>query len=168
MKVLYIICLFTLTTAFINKKYLFNKYKRTNNLLDLYVSNSLCNENNTNNKVNEEKIPEYVFYLSGYEYSKYLKQNLNNMSGVDMRISENTTENTKLLEKIMRNSILFYLLKSIESNVSEIKKIEELNSKSFVLNKSLLNNIGLNNDINQINIHSGGLFDKWDMDIDDF
>jgi hypothetical protein len=118
--------------------------------------------------VNEEKIPEYVFYLSGYEYSKYLKQNLNNMSGVDMRISENTTENTKLLEKIMRNSILFYLLKSIESNVSEIKKIEELNSKSFVLNKSLLNNIGLNNDINQINIHSGGLFDKWDMDIDDF
>jgi len=163
MKLLYIICLFSLTTAFIQNKYLFNNKNIVTNI-NSFISDSLCSDNNT--KKTYEKIPEYVFYLSSYEYSSYLKKNLNNISGNDMHILENTTENTDTLEKIIRNSILFSLVKSLESNISDIDKLEELKSKSYVLNNSFSNSIGLNNDINPITISSGGLFDKWNSEND--
>jgi hypothetical protein len=163
MKLLYIICLFSLTAAFIKNKYLLNKYSIDTNL-NLFISDSLYSENNT--KKTDEKIPEYVFYLSSYDYSKYLNKNLNNMSGNDMHISENSLENAYQLEKIIRNSILFSLLKSLETNDSEINKIEELNMNSYLLNNSLLNNIGLKDNIKPLNICSGGLFDKWNNEID--
>ena len=62
--------------------------------------------------------------------------------------------------------ILFSLLKSLEKNNSDINKIQELQSNSYVLNNSLLNDIRVNQDIKPMSISSGGLFDKWNNEID--